>query len=213
MNKKALLIGLYVFFVAGGVWNTLRVFEAAMAVMTPFVMVAVGVAAFLLTFELNSKSIAAGITVLLVTFVCEASGTNLGFPFGEYAYTHRLGPKLLDVPLVIPFAWLGVLVAAWISAGHFLKLKKAVVASILVTVFDAVMEFAADALDLWHWKGGLPTELNYISWFVISYGCLSLLKRFAREKEPNPLVAHLLASQLVYFVLTVIGLRLVNPQA
>ncbi|MBM4159516.1 MAG: carotenoid biosynthesis protein [Ignavibacteria bacterium] len=213
MNRRVLLTGLYVFFVAGGVWNTLRLFESVMTVLTPFVMVAVGVTAFVSTYELNLKSVAAGVTVLLVTFLSEASGANLGFPFGEYAYTDRLGPKLLDVPLVIPFAWLGVLVPAWISSGHFLKFKKVVVASILVTVFDAIMEFAADALDLWHWKGGLPTELNYISWFVISYGCLSLLNRYAKEKVSNPLVAHLLASQLVYFVLTNVGMRFVNPQA
>jgi hypothetical protein len=73
------------------------------------------------------------------------------------------------------------------------------------------MEFAADALDLWHWKGGLPTELNYISWFVISYVSLSLLQKYTAEREANSLVPHLLICQLLYFLLTDIGLRFVFP--
>ena len=35
----------------------------------------------------------------------EAIGTATGFPFGAYRYGTRLGPMVLDVPLLIPLAW------------------------------------------------------------------------------------------------------------
>lgn len=213
MTKRRLIVMLYAFFIAGALVHTLRLLPLIMILFTPVMIVTVAVAAFALTYQISAKSVAAGAAVLVLTFLCETSGVNLGFPFGDYAYTNLLGPKVLDVPLVLPFAWLGVLVPSWIASGLFLKYKNVVVASVVVTVSDAVLEFAADTLDLWHWKGGLPTELNYISWFVISYFSLSLLKKYAIEKESNPLVARLLVCQLLYFFLTDVGMRFVLPQS
>ena len=35
----------------------------------------------------------------------EAIGVRTGLPFGDYSYADSLGPKLLDVPVVVPLAW------------------------------------------------------------------------------------------------------------
>ncbi|HET8970310.1 MAG TPA: carotenoid biosynthesis protein, partial [Candidatus Nanopelagicales bacterium] len=35
----------------------------------------------------------------------EVLGVHTGLPFGEYAYTGRLGPAVLGVPVVIALAW------------------------------------------------------------------------------------------------------------
>jgi uncharacterized membrane protein len=163
-----------------------------------------------LTYEITPRSIAAILSVLLLTFIAEVSGVNLGFPFGDYAYTHMLGPRLLDVPLVIPFVWLAILIPSWIAAERFLRYKHIVVASILAMAADAVLEFAADSLDLWHWKDGLPTELHYITWFIVSYVALSILQTYAKEKSAHWIVPHLLVAQLLYFFLTDAGLRLLS---
>ena len=211
MNQRWILVALYAFFIAGAMWNSLRALQPLMMMATPVVILVIAIGAFALTYQINLKSVGAGAAVMALVFLCEASGVNLGFPFGDYAFTNLLGPKLLDVPLVIPFIWIGILVPSWIASGKFLKYKHIVVASVLVTAFDAVMEFAADALDLWHWKGGLPTELNYISWFVISYVSLSLLQKYTAEREANSLVPHLLICQLLYFLLTDVGMRFVFP--
>ena len=201
------LVGFYTVFIAGAVSNTLGMFRSVMIALTPLMMVSIGVAATVLTFRLSIRNVGAVIAVLILTFLCEAGGVNLGFPFGDYAYTSLLGPKVLDVPLVIPFAWLAVLVPSWVAADRILRYKNVVVASVVVTAFDGVMEFAADSLDLWHWRGGLPTELNYISWFGISYLALSILKNYATGKESSPLVPHLLIAQLLYFFLSDVGMR------
>lgn len=205
--KSLALVGFYTFCIAGALLNTLGLFQTVMLTLTPLVMVFIGVAATVLTFRLSLRTVGAVMGVLILTFLCEAAGVNFGFPFGDYAYTSLLGPKVLDVPLVIPFAWLAILIPSWVAADRILRYKNVIVASVVVTAFDAVMEFAADSLDLWHWKGGLPTELNYISWFGISYLAISILKNYATEKESSPLVPHLLFAQLAYFFLSDVGIR------
>ena len=40
----------------------------------------------------------------------EVLSIRTGFPFGEYHYTHVLGPMVFDVPFIIPLAWF---VVAW----------------------------------------------------------------------------------------------------
>lgn len=205
-----MLAVLYIFFSAGAVWNTTHLFQPVMHFMTPFILVGIGVVAAYLTYEVSFRSVAALLSVLVLTFVAEASGANFGFPFGDYAYTGLLGPKVLDVPVVIPFAWLAILIPSWKAAERFLRYKHLVVASILATAADAVLEFAADSLDLWHWRGGLPTELNYITWFIVSYLALAILQTYAKEKSSHWLVPHLLIAQLVYFAFSDAGLRFLS---
>ncbi|MCX6142746.1 MAG: carotenoid biosynthesis protein [Ignavibacteriales bacterium] len=204
---------LYLFFVCGGLWNVLRGYQSFMQSLFPIILFAIACAAFLLTYKVTIRNVGVGFSVVLMTFIAEASGANFGFPFGDYAFTNALGPKLLDVPLVIPFLWLGLLITSWIAADRILRYKHVVVAAIVATAFDAVVEFAADSLDLWHWQGGMPTELNFISWFAIAYLGIFLLRRYATEKEADPIVPHLLIVQLLYFFICDIGIRFVPPQA
>ena len=44
------------------------------------------------------------ITLLFAYFI-ELLGVNTGWPFGTYEYDPSLGPQLLGIPLVVPFAW------------------------------------------------------------------------------------------------------------
>jgi putative membrane protein len=51
-------------------------------------------------------------------FAVEALGVATGFPFGDYAYSGALGPRLLGVPLVIPLAWTWMAYPAWRAAAR-----------------------------------------------------------------------------------------------
>jgi uncharacterized membrane protein len=62
------------------------------------------------------RNVGAALAVLIMTLICAASGRNFGFPFGDYAYTNALGPKLLGVSLVMPFLWLAVVITSWSAA-------------------------------------------------------------------------------------------------
>jgi uncharacterized membrane protein len=202
----------YAFFICGGLWSGLHANQPLVSGVLPIVLFAIACSAFLLTYKLTMQNVGVAFGVVVMTFAAEVSGANLGFPFGDFAYTNALGPKLLDFPLVIPFLWLGLLVTSWIAAERILHYKHVVVAAIVATAFDAVVEFAADSLDLWHWQVGIPTELNFISWFAMAYIGISLLKKFATEKDADPIVPHLLIVQLLYFFITDIGIRFFSTQ-
>lgn len=205
------LVGLYALSVMLAIGNASMQSVFVTHWITPLIMVTIGVCALVLSYRLSSRMVGAVVAVLIIIFLCEASGANFGFPFGDFAFTDLLGPKVLDVPLLILFTWLAILIPAWAAAGKFLRYKHVVVASIVVTAFDAVLEFSADSLDLWHWKKGLPTELNFISWFGIAYVSFSILRKYASEKEPGLLVPHLLSAQLLYFTLSDAATRFLPP--
>lgn len=206
-------LALYAFFVFGSLWNVVRGHQPFMQNLFPIVFFAMACAAFLLTYKATLRNVGVALVLLIMTFIAEASGANFGFPFGDYAFTNALGPKLLDVPLAVPFLWLGLLITCWIAADRILRYKHVVVAAVVATAFDAVLEFSADSLDLWHWQGGAPTELNFISWFAVSYAGISLLKRYATERSVDPIVPHLLIAQLLYFFICDVGIRFFSPQA
>ncbi len=48
----------------------------------------------------------------------EIVGVHTGVPFGRYAYTGALGPRLWGVPLVIPLAWTWLAWPSWLAAGR-----------------------------------------------------------------------------------------------
>lgn len=63
---------------------------------------------------------ALGFLVLVsgIGLLAEVIGTATGVPFGCYAYAaDRLGPALLDVPLIVPLAWTGGMYPVWVVAG------------------------------------------------------------------------------------------------
>ncbi len=200
-----LIIVTYVFFLAGALWNTLGLFESVMSFTTPFVLIVTAIVSWVLTYSMTMKSgIAFGI-IFIGTWAIEALGVATGFPFGSYLYTDVLGWKVLGVSLVIPFAWVSVISSSDAVVGHFFGKSSIVLVALFATIFDFFLEFAAEALDYWHWGSMPPPLSNYLSWFFISLTAAALLRDTAPRRPFLRLPAHLYIAQLLYFALTVIG--------
>jgi putative membrane protein len=150
------------------------------------------------------SGIAFGI-IFVGTWAIEALGVATGFPFGSYLYTDVLGWKVLGVSLVIPFAWVSVISSSDAVVGHFFGKSSIILVALFATIFDFFLEFAAEALDYWHWGSMPPPLSNYLSWFFISLTAAALLRDTARRRPFLRLPAHLYIAQLLYFALTVIG--------
>lgn len=86
---------------------------------------------------------------VVVGWLAEQLGTSFGWLFGSYRYTDVLGPKLLDVPAVIPLMWFALPMIGWAMAQMLLwgrvsgqrdrwpqSLLIALMAAMLVTAFD-----------------------------------------------------------------------------
>ncbi len=113
-------------------------------------------------FLLISFSIGYGVEVL---------GTQTGFPFGNYAYLHNLGLKVIEVPLIIGVNWFVLAYSSalwarrWVNSG-FLRMS---IASALMVGLDLFIEPLSATLGFWAWENNdIPLE-NYLAWFVVSF--------------------------------------------
>lgn len=216
MNRRELFLSvlMVVMFVVGFVGHSLEATLPWMMALTPYFLFVFGTLAILpVLLERNISFYVWSAAVLAVTFFLEAAGTATGRIFGPYTYGGSLGPKLLEVPVVIAFNWvlviLGALSLARLITGN--RLAAAFLGAALAAGFDFLLEPAAMRLDYWNWTGvttpaGIPVQ-NYAAWFLIALAAglpFSLLRIPAKSRVP---MAYFLI-QAVYFA----ALRLFAPR-
>jgi uncharacterized membrane protein len=101
----------------------------------------------------------------------ELAGVMTGVPFGEYAYSDRLGPKLFSIlPVTIPAAWFIVVVNGHAAAPA--SRWRPVWVGLIAVATDLSLEIVAWKIrGYWDWYPGLaskpnwPPWQNYASWF------------------------------------------------
>lgn len=194
-----LLAGLYLVGIPSHLWPPTR---PLMAVLTPYVLLATGVAALLLAIptERRAAYLAWVGFSYVVTFALEALGVATGMVFGAYRYGEVLGSHFLGVPPVIGFNWVMVVLA---SIGLFSRLPGGrvygpLLAAMAATGFDWIMEPVAIGLGYWTWDDGDIPLQNYAAWFLIALvvsAAYSLLGLRSRRDTP----AILAGAQLVFF--------------
>jgi bisanhydrobacterioruberin hydratase len=123
----------------------------------------------------DKKFLLAFFTIAFLGYIIEVIGVKTGLIFGKYSYGDGLGIKLLEVPLIISINW-AMLICAGIrivSSIFANKITVLVVAALLVTLIDLLIEQVAPKLDFWQFESGLPGIHNYLGWigvaFFISY--------------------------------------------
>ena len=109
-------------------------------------------------------------------FVAEAIGVATGVPFGHYTYAGSLGPRLLEVPLVIPFAWAMMAYPA-LLVGRYCASSVAgrtAVAAVALATWDVFLD--PQMVDAGHWSfapGNGPTLtgiplINFAGWLLVA---------------------------------------------
>jgi putative membrane protein len=140
------------------------------------------------------------ILVAVLGFAIEVVGVKTGVLFGNYYYGTALGPKLMEVPLLIGINWFFLTYAATLIAGKMVgnTVLRIIFASSMVVVYDFVMEPVAVYTGMWYWTGGkIPTQ-NYLMWFITAAFFVFLFSRFAKGSR-NPLALPILVLQFLFF--------------
>jgi uncharacterized membrane protein len=205
--EKVSIAAIYVFFIIGAVWNSLGVFQDLMRMTTPFVLIGATLYCVYLTYEVERRMLLAFGGILLVLWAIEALGVATGFPFGTYAYSSQLGWMILGVPIVVPFVWILVISSSDAVGGHFFGRVSTSLVAVLATLLNFFMEFAAGALDLWHWSTRFPPASNYAGWFVLTFAAALLLRDTTKRKIELRLPAHIYIGLLLYFCITFVGIK------
>lgn len=138
------------------------------------------------------------ITYFLVTFLfgygVELLGVHSGWPFGIYSYDPSLGPALLGVPLVVPFAWVSmvhpVLCAGRRIAGNWVFLY----GGVLLAAWDLFVDSQMVDAGRWKWTfdgahipfiKNVPLS-NSLGWILAGMAIVGLLHQILpaeRRKE------------------------------
>lgn len=124
-------------------------------------------------------------------FASEVAGTASGFPYGCYAYAvDRIGPSLLDVPLVVPFAWTAGMYPIWCVAARVWRSAPARLSAVTVAMvgWDLYLDPQMVADGQWAWCGGpgLPglahiPVTNYAGWVLVAAAMAGALQAADRR--------------------------------
>lgn len=119
----------------------------------------------------DKKFIFAFFSIAILGFIIEVVGVKTGLIFGKYSYGNGLGYKFINVPLVISINWAMLICAGIIVVSRIFtnKIIVLVLAALLVTGIDLIIEQVAPKLDFWKFEGGLPDLQNYLSWIGVAF--------------------------------------------
>ena len=156
-----------------------------------------------LAHAISTRGVRVAATLLLVTAVpgwaVEALGVHTGVPFGDYAYTGGLGPRVLGAPLLIGLAWT---MLAWPAALVARRLARSFAIRVLVGGWalasaDLFLDPQQVAAGHWTWRApaphlpGVPDVplTNYAGWLLIALLLSLAVQAIAGEGEDTVIVA------------------------
>lgn len=166
-------------------------------------------------------------------WLAEQLGSSYGWFFGSYTYTSVLGPRLLDVPVVIPMMWFALTYVGYVVAnlivwqdpvdgpatlGH--DALMALLGAMVVTCYDlGVDPYMVYVLKAWimtekdgWWFG--ETVQGFAGWMTVAFAILFAFRRLARVRGPaaaGATLRHVLVPLSVYAGLMVFQVLLGYP--
>lgn len=135
----------------------------------------------------------------------EQMGASHGWFFGEYDYTDVLGPRLGEVPVVIPMMWFALTYAGYVIANLIVsrapvdgstRVSDIAVLSFLSAMIVTAFDLGADPylvfkLQAWimvkkdgAWFG--ETVQGFFGWMFVSFVIVSAFRWSVRARPPQP---------------------------
>lgn len=110
----------------------------------------------------------------------EHVGVRTGRPFGPYAYSGKLGPRVGGVPLLAAAAWAIMARPAWVVAGLIARRRAARVALAAgaLTAWDVFLDPRMAREGYWTWPEGgryegVPAS-NFAGWWLTGLGVFAV---------------------------------------
>lgn len=140
--------------------------------------------------------------IVVSSFLLEMAGVGSGHIFGSYAYGPGLAPLVHGTPLIIGFNWLLLVYASHDLAsriGRANPLVRIVAASLVMLLYDAVVEWVAPTMRMWHFGTGYAPLRNFAVWFVAGLFYQSGLEALGIRSDNRP-ARVLFGLQLLFFL-------------
>lgn len=202
-------IFLYLIYTVGVIGHLTNALLDYMKLLTPLTLLLTGAVVLLSTIG-NSKNnfIIWAIVTYIITFSLEVIGVKSGIIFGSYWYGETLGTKFLNVPLIIGFNWIMVILGAILLTEKILnnKILITLTASFLATIFDFFLEPTAIKLGYWNWLDTTVPLQNYFAWFMISL-LFTVLYYKMKIKVKTDLPIKFFLTQFIFFLILFVFMR------
>jgi putative membrane protein len=115
-----------------------------------------------------------------IGFAAELAGVATGKPFGHYAYSGKLGPRVGGVPVLAAAAWAMMARPSWVAAGWLTprRAPRVVLAAAALTAWDVFLDPRMAREGYWRWPGGgryegIPAS-NFLGWWVTGLGVFAV---------------------------------------
>jgi len=209
LSLKKEEIFIYIMYTVGVIGHLIDFTLPLMKILTPFTLLLTGgTVLFFSQKNTDNKMLFWVIITYSITFTLEVIGVKTGLIFGNYSYGKTLGLNLFEVPLIIGFNWVLVVMGA-------IQLSKklfndyffiALFTGIFAVIFDFFLEPIAIRLDYWSWNGNHVPLHNYIAWFVIAF-MFSILFQKMKITINSTLAERYFLTQLTFFIILFLFMR------
>ncbi len=206
IHKRYVIAFFVIFYVVGIIGMTLPVSQPLFIKLVPVALL-LSLVAILLFHQpaFDNRAILVFAIIAVSGFFIEVIGVNTGLIFGRYEYGNALGIKIIDTPLLIGLNWL-MLMYTGHSFTEKIKLSEwlsILIVSMLILLYDLVLEKIAPAIDMWQWENGIVPLQNYIAWFLITF-LFQLLLKVTRVKTTNSMAFPIVLMQVAFFLLLLV---------
>ncbi|KYC44366.1 MAG: hypothetical protein APG12_01176 [Candidatus Methanofastidiosum methylothiophilum] len=162
-----------------------------------------------------TKAISTILILSIFSMIIETIGVLTSFPYGSFSYTQSLGPKIGVVPWTVSFGWVPLVIASWTLTERLINtetsiLKKAVLGSVTITIFDLVLDPGAVALKFWVWSPqgvyyNVPIS-NFVGWLLSGFiGMIIILTTLKTEKPNNNLLLTAFFGNIFWTFIAIMG--------
>jgi uncharacterized membrane protein len=158
---------------------------------------------------------------LAVGWFAEQMGASRGWFFGEYTYTDVLGPRLGEVPMIIPLMWFALCYGAYVISNLIVlrspsdasaSLPEAALMSLLSALIVTAYDLGADPYMVFKLKAWIMTKTDgwwfgetlqgFFGWAFIAFVIIFGFRMLARRLRPVPVAPfskwHALVPLLMY---------------
>jgi len=208
-QKLKTIILFVVFYTVGVAGIGIPFTQGLFIILIPFALLLSFIAILLFHKSLHSGNTRfVFFTIIIVSYLVEVVGVNSQIVFGKYIYGTGLGFKVFGTPLMIGINW-AMLVYCSASIMERFRLPvvlQVILASVLMIVYDIVLEQVAPFLDMWYWNGNSVPLQNYVVWFVLALIFHSLVK-LKKVRTENPLASAIFICQFLFFAAILIFIK------
>ena len=123
-------------------------------------------------------------------------------------YGDALGVQFFNTPVLIGINWVMITLASSSITGllSFPVSLRIITASVVMLLYDIILEQVAPDLDMWHWADGKVPYQNFFAWFLVALLFQSFIEIMG-IKTQNAIALLILLCQVLFFISLLVFFR------